>query len=79
MAASAAVANVLLLKKRADDRQRAALRIKFEVFHSNFYVFYSHIYFVCFSFIFTGNMVPYFVPIKDSKTAFFLIETNICI
>ena len=31
MAASAAVANVLLLKKRADDRQRAALRIKFEV------------------------------------------------
>ena len=32
MAASAAVANVLLLKKRADDRQRAALRIKFEVF-----------------------------------------------
>ena len=33
MAASAAVANVLLLKKRADDRQRAALRIKFEVFH----------------------------------------------
>jgi len=30
MAASAAVANVLLLKKRADDRQRAALRVKFE-------------------------------------------------
>ena len=39
MAASAAVANVLLLKKRADDRQRAALRIKFEVFSSNLIFF----------------------------------------
>ena len=29
--ASAAAANFLLLKKRADERQRAALRIKFEV------------------------------------------------
>ena len=61
MAASAAVANVLLLKKRADDRQRAALRIKFEVlqiialcvFHKKKFVF--HYIFLMIIFVFSEN------------------------
>ena len=55
MAASAAVANVLLLKKRADARQRAALRIKFEVKHNLLRILINHFL--------------YFLPfLKDSLT-----------